>query len=181
MKKLFEQDPIQITPVEPTSTEPKEQSNNVLSEADQAALNRMYENIAKTSTQPLPGTKPTIQFSDKKGDITYNITGTPLYPLRSTMVGKGTFKSRYRNQLEKFVFTDGDINPDNLIPLIMLMEATDSGNKTIRVVSSQNKTLLKDIVIALNEFFKEHHSLIKGMYSMFKGSMTMHQKEQPDE
>lgn len=177
MKKLFEQPKESLynemvkVPQEVEQEQPKE-----LSAEDQEHINKMYAEISKTSTQNLPGVKP-IVFSDRKGKRIFNISDTALEPLRSTMIGKGKFSDRYRNQLENYLFTDGDINPDNLIPFIMLMEASDSGDKVVRVVSNTNKKLVKDIANALNGFFEEHQSIIKGMYSMFKGSMSMNQPE----
>lgn len=180
MKKLYEQpkeslynDMVTKPVQEPLS------DNNELSPEDQEHINRMYAEIAKTSNQPLPGTKSLV-FSVSKGKRIFNITGTPLEPLKFTMVGKGKFAERYKQQLENYLFTDGDINPDNLIPFIMLMEAGDSGDKVIRVVSKMNKRLLTDVVVALNAFFKEHQNIIKGMYSMFKGSMSIKEQEQKD-
>lgn len=177
MKKLFEQPKESLynamipAPQKEEKEEPKE-----LSAEDQVHINKMYAEISKTSTQVLPGVKAVV-FSDRKGKRIFNISGTALEPLRSTMVGKGKFSDRYKKQLENYLFTDGEINPDNLIPFIMLMEVGDSGEKVIRVVSNTNKRLVKDIVNALNSFFDEHQSIIKGMYTMFKGSMSMKQQE----
>ena len=171
MKKLFEQSNEEVFGLETKQKEVAKKDNEELSPEQQKELNAAYGRIAATSTQTLPGAKSLV-FSDKKGKRVFNITGTALEPHRSTMVGKGKFADRYKQQLENYLFTDGDINPDNLIPFIMLMEAGEGGEKIVRVVSSQNKALLKNVVETLNNFFKEHQSVIKGMYTMFKGSMS---------
>lgn len=171
MKKLFDK-PNECVQSEVISDETK--INKPLTEEEQAYVNKKWEELSASVNQNL-SPKKLITFSASKGKLVFNITGTPLEPNRLAMVGKGKFIDRYKQQLENYLFTDGEINPDNLIPFIMLMEAGEGNVKTIRIVTSQNKALIKDIVIALNNFFEEHRNIIKGMYQMFKGSSAIQQ------
>lgn len=171
MKKLFDK-PNECVQGEVISEETK--TNKPLTEEEQTYLNKKWEELSASVNQNL-SPKKLITFSASKGKLVFNITGTPLEPSRLTMVGKGKFIDRYKQQLENYLFTDGEINPDNLIPFIMLMEAGEGNVKTIRIVTSQNKALIKDIVTALNNFFEEHRNVIKGMYQMFKGSSAIQQ------
>lgn len=166
MKKLFDQ------PKELEQGEVKVEGsevNNKLTEEEQTYLNKQWEDLTNTVNQNVAPRK-LITFSATRGKPIFNITDTPLEPNRLTMVGKGKFIDRYKYQLENYLFTDGEINPDNLIPLIMLMEASEGNTKTIRIMASRNKAFVKDIVTVLNNFFEEHRNIIKGMYQLFKGS-----------
>ena len=188
MKKLYEQDHKTLysdilkeadTPVI-TKPKPTVEVGKELPPEQQAEINKMYENIARTSQNPMPGKKTTIKFTVGKGKLVFNTTGTPLDPRRDTMIGKGTFAERYKKQLDSFFFTDGDINPDNLIPFIMLMKASEGGAKSVKLVSNKNKAILIQMAQTLNKFFEENQSIISGMFTMFNGAMAMQQQGLPD-
>jgi len=181
MRKLFEQNPKDLyTDIVQPGKEITQPVTNVnqLSPEQQDEINKAYAQLTGKSNDS--ASKASVIFSDKKGKINFSISGTVLEPTRLTMVGKGKFSERYKKQLEGYLYTDGEINPDNLIPFIMLLEASEDCKKTIRVTYKQNKALLKPIVETLNVFFKEQQNVIAGMRNMFKGAMTVQQGKPND-
>lgn len=172
MKKLFDEHDTDffIPNEEPKVVSNVEETPRELTKEEQEHLNKAYSDLLNKGAIQNPVIK-TVNFSEKKGKVIFDIGGTVLEPSRLTMIGKGSFVSRYVKQLESLIFTESsDINPDNLIPLIMLYQASNNGTKTIRIVSGKNKTLLKSIVEGLNIFYKEQHSVLSGMFTMFKNT-----------
>lgn len=173
MKKLYNgREIIPVTPADPVVFEP----NQELSAEDQVHLTKMYEQLRHTAAG---APKPRVRFTRGKGDVMYNIDATPLTPTRATMIGAGTFEERYKRQLDSFLYTkEEELNPDNLIPLMILVEASDGGKKSIRIKTGKHKLLAGKIVQCLNTFFEENSPILESMFNMFKNGLSDIQKKE---
>lgn len=166
MKKLFENNADDFfTPVE-------EPTPNLLSEEEQARINKAYQEIVKAQTAPVVPISSLV-FSHKHGSQIFNISNTPLTPSRTTMIGKGKLVDRYVKQLEGILFNnDSQLDPDGLLPLLMLQEMRNNGTKTVKIVCGNSKALTPMLAEGLTRFFKEHSSVISSMYRMFNDTLS---------
>lgn len=134
--------------------------------------------------EPVEIVPPTIQprsrvnyFVTKKGKYVYDLNGTSLAPSKKTMLG-GKFKEKYRRQIENILFNgNDDIDPDNILPLLLLNEYINSGVVPIRLVMRGYSKLLVSMVEVLNDYFNEHKAVVDGIYNMFKQTTELPSKD----
>lgn len=176
MKKLYDDQDDSTIFVESTLTPKQEKQPETLGQEQQDHLNKMFAEIKHTATHV--NTVKKTRFTRGKGDLTFNIDKSPLSPLRTAMVGQGTFEDRYLKQLNSFLHTDkNELNPDNLIPLLILVEMLNKGNNTIHVKTGKYKQLAGKITNCMNIFFEENEQILEAMFGMFKDIQTLPPKE----
>lgn len=173
MKKLFENNADDFfTPVE-------EASPKLLSKEEEERVNKAYQEIVKAQAAPVVPISSLV-FSHKHGSQIFNISNTPLTPNHTTMIGKGKLVDRYVKQLEGILFNDNSqLDPDGLLPLLMLQEMRNRGTKTVKIVCGNSKAITPMLAEGLTRFFKEHSSVISSMYRMFNDTLSS-QVEQHD-
>lgn len=119
-------------------------------------------------------------FAVKKGKHYYDLKNTSLAPNKLTLIG-GKLEERYTKQIENIVFTEeATINPDNLVPLLVLVEMIKNGKTPIVITCPGFNKIVPTLVKVLNVFVKDNFHVLDGIYHMFSNVSTVPTGDQHD-
>jgi len=143
------------------NTEDKE----IVNEVD----NKIFDNIKDIFLNESKTSELGVLFTTGKGKTSINIDSTIFAPTPLTILFGKRFELEYTRQLENLIFTDKELNSDNLMYLIYIMDFIIKGKYPISVKSGKYKYLNGKMVSVLNMFFKKNYTVISSIYTMFAG------------
>lgn len=149
-----------------------------VSKEENEYLNKMFQNVKKTTTEDA-AKKAITYFTTGKAKNVFSIDGTSLEPNLKAMLGKGTFEERYYQQLEKMVFGD-DSDPTKMITLLMLVDNTSKLKGQIQLKSGKYRNTVTTVAKVLNKFLNENYPVLEAMCKMFNDASNIPQKEQKE-
>lgn len=116
-------------------------------------------------------------FSLYKCPLSYNVDDSPLAPSKLVLFNIRKFEELYLKQLEEIIYTKSDnINPNNLIPFLLLMNYIVKSNNPINLKTNRYRKLLPRINTTLNKFFTKNYSVLFSIYTMFNSYVDTEKK-----
>lgn len=185
MSKLYAKDEEICISVKPITEEVEEKTSEVTSSetmeipSDNSVANKELFDDIKEIVQGNKEVKRVERkyFTISKSSLSYDIDDSPLEPSKLVMFNTRKLEDLYYEQLEGIIYTKSDtINPNNLVPILLLMDYAVKSNSPVTLKTNKYRRLLPRLIPVLNKFFNKNYSVLFSIYTMFNSYVDTEKK-----